>query len=160
MIYEHAAAVLTLAGPSGPRAGAAMRELGIVEDGSVVVQHGRVAWVGRARELPEEHRRGAEIVDCRGCTIMPAFVDPHTHLVWGGDRKDELEMRLAGADYEAIFAAGGGILSSVRQTRAASEDEIFAQSLVRMQRMRAAGTTTFEIKSGYGLDLDTELRQL
>jgi imidazolonepropionase len=157
-IYDRAAAVLTLAGPAGPRAGAAMRELAIVEDGSVVVHDGRIAWVGRASEVPD--RDGAQIIDCRGRTLMPAFVDPHTHLVWAGDRKDELEMRIAGADYEAIFAAGGGILSSVRQTRAASEDEIFAQSLARMHRMRAAGTTTFEIKSGYGLDLDTELRQL
>lgn len=157
-IYDRAATVLTLAGPSGPRAGAAMRELAIVTDASVVVHDGRIAWVGRATDVPD--RDGSRIVDCRGRTIMPAFVDPHTHLVWAGDRKDELEMRLAGADYEAIFAAGGGILSSVRQTRAASEDEIFAQSLARVQRMRTAGTTTFEIKSGYGLDLDTELRQL
>lgn len=159
-IFDHAAAVLTLAGPAGPRAGEAMRELGIVHDGSVVVHAGRIAWVGKATDVPAEHRDGATVVDCHGRTLMPAFVDPHTHLVWGGDRKDELEMRLAGADYEAIFAAGGGILSSVRQTRAASEDALFEQSLARIQRMRAAGTTTFEIKSGYGLDLGTELRQL
>jgi imidazolonepropionase len=91
---------------------------------------------------------------------MPALVDPHTHLVWGGDRRDELEMRLAGADYEEIFAAGGGILSSVRQTRASDEETLFQAALARVTRMRTAGTTTFEIKSGYGLDLETELRQL
>jgi imidazolonepropionase len=160
LLFDHAAAVLTLAGAPGPRAGAAMSELGMVRDGSVAVRGDRIAWVGRAADVPAEHRDGATVVDCRRRTVMPAFVDPHTHLVWGGDRKDELEMRLAGADYEAIFAAGGGILSSVRQTRAASEDELFEQSLARVQRMRAEGTTTFEIKSGYGLELDTELRQL
>ena len=159
-LYDHAAAVLTLAGPDGPRAGAAMSELSIIDDGSVAVRDGRIAWVGPASTVPAQYRDGGEVIDCRGKTIMPALVDPHTHLVWGGDRKDELQMRLAGADYEEIFAAGGGILSSVRQTRAATEDELFEQSLRRAQRMRAAGTTTFEIKSGYGLELQTELRQL
>jgi imidazolonepropionase len=160
MLYDHAAEVLTLAGPDGPRAGAAMGELSIVEDGSVAVRDGKIAWVGPAAAVPARHRDGAKVIDCRGRTLMPAFVDPHTHLVWGGDRKDELQMRLAGADYEEIFAAGGGILSSVRQTRAATEDELYEQSLRRVQRMRSAGTTTFEIKSGYGLELETELRQL
>jgi len=91
---------------------------------------------------------------------MPALCDSHTHLVWGGNRLDELELRLRGDDYEQIFAAGGGILSSVRQTRALDEDALYQQSLARVRRMQRAGTTTVEIKSGYGLDLQTELRQL
>lgn len=160
-LLHRASAVVTLQGPAGPRAGAAMGELSILEHGSVAIDaHGRVAWVGPGDRVPAEHLDGAEIFDCRGRTIMPALVDPHTHAVWAGDRKDELELRLAGADYEEIFAKGGGILSSVRQTRGAREDDIYAQSLIRLRRMRAAGTTTFEIKSGYGLDLETELRQL
>lgn len=160
-LLHRARAVVTLEGPSGPRAGAAMSELGIVEHGSVAIDEaGRIAWVGSYGQVPAEHREGCEVFDCRGRTIVPALVDSHTHLVWGGDRRDELELRLAGADYEEIFAKGGGILSSVRQTRGAREDDLYAQSEARIRRMRAAGTTTFEIKSGYGLDLETELRQL
>lgn len=151
--------VLTLAGDAGPRAGKAMAELGRIEHGSVVVDHDRIAWVGPHAELPAQYGTCERIV-LRGKTVMPALVDPHTHLVWGGDRKDELELRLGGADYEHIFAKGGGILSSVRQTRALGEDDLFAQSRARAERMRRSGTTTFEIKSGYGLDLATELAQL
>lgn len=160
-LLHRARAVVTLEGPAGPRAGAAMGALAILEHGSVAIdERGRIAWVGPGDRVPAEHLEGAETIDCRGRTIMPALVDPHTHAVWAGDRKDELELRIAGADYEEIFARGGGILSSVRQTRAVSEDELHAQSLARLRRMRAAGTTTLEIKSGYGLDLETELRQL
>lgn len=160
-LFTGAAQVLTLAGPAGARAGAAMAELALLEQACVVVGgDGRIAFVGAQADAPAAMLKDAEVLDCQGMTLMPAFVDPHTHLVWGGNRMDELEMRLQGEDYEAIFAAGGGILSSVRQTRAVSEDELFAQSLVRIARMRNAGTTTFEIKSGYGLDLDTELKQL
>jgi imidazolonepropionase len=137
-----------------------MAELSILHDASLAVGgDGRIAWIGPASAVPAEHA-SAPTIDCRGKTLMPALVDPHTHVVWGGDRRDELELRLAGADYEEIFAKGGGILSSVRQTRDASEDELYAQSRARVHRMRRCGTTTLEIKSGYGLDLDTELRQL
>lgn len=137
-----------------------MSDLRIIEDGSIAVtDEGTIAWVGPANDVPSSLRR-SDVVDCSGDTLMPAFVDSHTHLVWGGDRKDEMELRLGGADYEEIFAAGGGILSSVRQTRALTEDELYLEALARISRMRRAGTTTFEVKSGYGLDLDTELKQL
>lgn len=160
-VLHRAHRVITLAGPSGARAGEAMGQLEVIEHGSVAFDDsGRITWVGSADRIPEQHLDDAEIFDCRGRTLVPALVDPHTHVVWGGDRRDELEQRLAGADYEEIFAKGGGILSSVRQTRAAREDDLYAQSLARVRRMRAAGTTTFEIKSGYGLDSETELRQL
>lgn len=154
------AQLLTLAdGPKDrPHAGAAQAELGLRPGHSVVIADGKVSWVGPERERPTI--AGATEVDCRGKVVMPALVDSHTHMVWGGDRKDELELRLGGADYEQIFAAGGGILSSVRQTRALTDDELLAQSRVRLERMRRCGTTTLEIKSGYGLDLETELRQL
>jgi imidazolonepropionase len=160
-VFDRAARVVTLAGAEGPRRGAAANELAIVEDGSVVVDDdGRIAWVGPASTMPASVRDGADVVDCRGRTLMPALVDAHTHLVYAGARKDELEMRLRGADYEEIFANGGGILSSVRQTRAVTDDELYTQSHARITRMRRSGTTTFEVKSGYGLELETELRQL
>ena len=166
-----AAQLLTLAGDAGPRAGAAQAELGLLEDATLVFDpataepgSGRITWVGPHAEFVALHEAGELAVetihDCAGMVVMPALVDPHTHLVWAGHRRDELELRLRGADYEQIFAAGGGILSSVRQTKAASEDELYAQSLRRIERMRATGTTTFEIKSGYGLELEVELRQL
>lgn len=160
IVFRRAAQALTLAGSPGPRGGKAMSDLAIIKDASVIVDRGQIAWVGADAELTTVQVGAAEEVDCRGRVLMPALVDCHTHLVWGGDRRDELEMRLAGADYEAIFASGGGILSSVRQTRAASEDELLKQSRRRLDRMRRSGTTSFEIKSGYGLDLQTELRQL
>jgi imidazolonepropionase len=154
------ATVLTLAGAAGPRAGKAMSELGRIEHGSVAFDEGgAIAWVGPHRELPAAFA-ALEQIDVRGKTVMPGLVDPHTHLVYGGDRKDEMELRIGGADYEHIFAAGGGILSSVRQTRALAEDQLYAQSWARADRMRRSGTTTFEIKSGYGLELATELTQL
>ncbi len=162
LLLRRAARIATLQAPGGAtaRAGGAMSELGLIEDASVLIEGDRVAWVGPDAQLTAERVGEAEEIDCRGKAIVPAFVDSHTHLVWGGDRKDEMEMRLAGADYEAIFAAGGGIHSSVRQTRAATEDELFSAALARALRMRQAGTTTIEIKSGYGLELETELRQL
>ncbi|MBK9757082.1 MAG: imidazolonepropionase [Nannocystis sp.] len=159
-VLVEAAQLLTLAdGPKdSPRAGPAQRELGLRRGHSVILRDDRVAWVGPERERPATP--GAAEIDCRGRVVMPALIDSHTHLVWAGDRKDELELRLAGADYEQIFATGGGILASVRQTRATDDDTLLAESRARLERMRRSGTTSFEIKSGYGLDLATELRQL
>jgi imidazolonepropionase len=152
--------LVTLAdGPSDrPRGGPAMSELGVREHHSVVLEDGLITWVGPALDCP--HLLGAIDIDCRGQAVVPALVDSHTHLVWGGDRKHEMELRLGGADYEAIFAAGGGILSSVRQTQDRDEDTLYSESLARLDRMRRMGTTALEIKSGYGLDLATEQRQL
>jgi imidazolonepropionase len=151
---------LTLAdGPKDrPRAGPAQAELGLRSELSVVMQDGVITWIGPESQRPAIP--GATELDCRDKAVMPALIDSHTHLVWGGDRKDELELRLGGADYEHIFAAGGGILSSVRQTRALGDDELLAESAARLRRMQRCGTTTVEIKSGYGLDLATEQRQL
>ncbi|MCY1061077.1 imidazolonepropionase [Nannocystis sp. SCPEA4] len=163
VLLRAASRVYTLAdGPKDrPRAGAEMAALGLREGWSVVVRDGTIAWAGPDAALPADKvPPGAVELDCRGRALLPGLVDSHTHLVWGGDRKDELEMRLAGADYEAIFAAGGGILSSVRKTRERDEDALLAESATRLRRMLSAGTTAVEIKSGYGLDLDTELRQL
>lgn len=132
---------------------------GAVEDGALAVCDGRIAWVGRRRDLPAgvhaaEHRDGA------GRWATPSLIDCHTHLVFAGDRAAEFEARLGGASYEDIARAGGGILSTVRATRAASEDELVTAAVPRANALAAEGVATIEIKSGYGLDTPTELRLL
>ena len=131
--------------------------LGLVEDGAVAAKDGRIAWVGPRGALPA----GAiETTDCGGAWILPGLIDCHTHLVFGGDRADEFERRLAGEDYKAILAGGGGILSTVRATRAAGEEALLAAALPRAEALMAEGVTTIEVKSGYGLEQAAELRQL
>lgn len=132
-------------------------DLGIVERGAVRVRDGRIAEVGAG---PLAAAPGETEFDCRGCVVMPGFVDPHTHLVFGGWRADEFEMRLGGKSYKEIALAGGGILSTVNATRSASEEELFKRGLVRLREMVSWGTTTVEVKSGYGLDTETELKML
>jgi imidazolonepropionase len=134
--------------------------LGVVESGAVGARDGRIAFVGREDELPAAWRNGARVVDCKGRWITPALIDCHTHLVYGGDRAHEFELRLAGATYEEIARKGGGILSTVRATRAASEDELIRSGLRRLDALIAEGVGTFEVKSGYGLDLDAERKSL
>ena len=131
--------------------------LGIVENAAVAVDDGRIAWVGRLADLPSGAAREH---DCGGAWLLPGLIDCHTHLVFGGDRAAEFEQRLGGASYEEIARAGGGILSTVRATRAASEAALLAAALPRLDALLAEGVTTVEIKSGYGLDLDHELKQL
>ena len=131
--------------------------LGVIEDGAIAAKDGRIAWVGRRAELPGS---GAETIRCGGAWILPGLIDCHTHLVFAGDRAREFELRLQGASYEEIAKAGGGILSTVRATRVASEEALVAAALPRLDQMLAEGVTTLEVKSGYGLDLDTEARML
>jgi imidazolonepropionase len=133
--------------------------LGVVERGAVAAKDGRIAFAGAEADLPHGWS-AADIVRLDGRWILPGLIDCHTHLVYGGDRAQEFEMRLAGASYEEIARAGGGILSTVKTTRAASEDALVAASLPRLDRLIAEGVTTIEIKSGYGLDDDSELRML
>ena len=129
---------------------------GIIEDGAVAVRAGRIAWVGPRAEAPP-----ASIThDCGGLWLTPGLVDCHTHVVYAGNRSDEWEARLNGATYEDIARAGGGIMSTVRATRAASEDDLLKASLPRIRALLAEGVTTLEIKSGYGLDLETEAKML
>jgi imidazolonepropionase len=132
--------------------------LGIIEDGAVAAKGGRIAWVGPRAELPALD--AGEDIDLGGCWVTPGLIDCHTHLVFAGNRAHEFELRLAGASYEAIARAGGGILSTVKATRAASEAELVAAALPRLDALIAEGVTTIEIKSGYGLETDTEMRQL
>lgn len=132
---------------------------GVVEDGAIAVHDGRIAWLGARRALPRD-MHAQRTHDGGGCWLTPGLVDCHTHLVWAGSRAREFEQRLRGASYADIAAAGGGIRSTVRATRAASEDELLAQSARRLRALMAEGVTTVEIKSGYGLDLPTETRLL
>ncbi len=139
--------------------GRAMRELAIHEQSVIVVRDGRFAFVGRERDLPSEIRIDNDF-DAHGATAVPGFVDSHTHIAFAGLRESEFNRRLQGETYEQIAASGGGIASTVRATRAASEEELTANVLARGTTMARYGTTTAEAKSGYGLDLDAELRQL
>lgn len=132
---------------------------GLIADGAVAVGGGRILWVGPMSAVPAEHQR-LERHDCGGRLVTPGLIDAHTHLVFAGHRADEFEMRLNGASYEEVARAGGGILSTVRATRAASLDDLVAASLPRLDQMIAAGTTTVEVKSGYGLTYEDELKML
>ncbi len=134
--------------------------LGIIENGVVAVRDGKIAFAGLQEELPGDLAMAGERFDCAGRWITPALIDCHTHLVFGGDRAMEFEMRLNGAAYEEISRAGGGILSSVRSTRSLSEDELTEQALRRLDTLLGEGVSTVEIKSGYGLDIETELKML
>jgi imidazolonepropionase len=133
--------------------------LGVVERGAVVAEGERIVFAGAEADLPAAPA-DAEIIDCEGRWITPGLIDCHTHLVWAGDRANEFEMRLAGATYEEVAKAGGGIVSSVKSLRAAGEDELVRQSLPRLDALIAEGVTTVEIKSGYGLDLENEAKSL
>ena len=132
--------------------------LGVIEDGVIAARDGRIAWVGARAEAPTFE--AAETIALDGRWITPGLVDCHTHLVYGGNRAHEFELRLAGATYEEIARAGGGILSTVKATRAASEDDLVRAALPRLDALLGEGVTTVEIKSGYGLELETEARQL
>jgi imidazolonepropionase len=132
---------------------------GSIRDSALAVRNGRIAWVGSRRDLPSGWRAETEH-DGRGAWLTPGLIDCHTHLVHAGNRADEFEMRLTGVSYEEIAKTGGGIASTVRATRAAAEDELVAQSAVRLKRLIAEGVTTVEIKSGYGLDTANELKML
>lgn len=134
--------------------------LGVVEHGAIAVRNGRIVYAGPEADMPTALREGAEATDCEGRWITPGLIDCHTHLVHAGNRANEFEMRLAGATYEEVAKAGGGIVSSVKALRTASEDELVAQSLPRLDALIAEGVTTVEIKSGYGLDLENEKKSL
>jgi imidazolonepropionase len=128
---------------------------GLIQDAAIVVENGLIAWAGPAAEAPS-----GDFINCHGTLVTPGLIDCHTHLVYGGNRAAEFEQRLNGASYSDIAKAGGGIMSTVRATRAASEADLLKSSLKRLDALMAEGVTTIEIKSGYGLDVDTELKML
>ncbi|KIL52887.1 imidazolonepropionase [Jeotgalibacillus campisalis] len=161
---KHASQLVTMEPElKGPRIGNAMSELGIIEDGSVWMESGKVIRAGTTRELElefEDREQEAEVVDGAGKLVTPGLVDPHTHVVFGGTREAEFERRLEGASYMEIMNAGGGIHATSRMTREASEEALFEQAYTRLDSFLKHGVTTLEGKSGYGLNLETELKQL
>ncbi len=160
-VIRHARQVLTCAGPA-PRRGPAQNDCSPVADAAIAAKDGVIVFVGPDAECGRQVTLSAEavIIDAADATVVPGFVDPHTHLVFAGDRREELRRRLAGATYAEIAAAGGGILSTVRATREATEDELVAAALPRLAEMLQCGTTTAEAKSGYGLQTGAELKML
>ena len=160
-VIEHASLVATCAGPA-PRRGVAQGDITPIHDASIAAHQGVIVYVGPASDAEHQLELHTEAVrlDARGCTVVPGFVDPHTHLVFAGDRQDELRRRLAGATYETIAAEGGGIMKTVALTRAASQTELADAARPRLDEMLASGTTTCEAKSGYGLTTESELTQL
>jgi len=159
LLLTHAAQIVTLAGPPRPRTGPQLRDLGLVSNASMLVRDGRIVAVGNPADL-EAQALNPEVVDAGGRLVTPGFVDAHTHLVFAGNRALEFEQRCAGATYQEIAAAGGGIRSTVRLTRAASEDALVAAAARYAHWFLAGGTTTIEAKSGYGLRTEDELKIL
>jgi imidazolonepropionase len=155
----HASQLVTLSGPKRARVGNELNELGIVSDGALLIDGERIATVGSSAEI-EKLSADAEIVDARGKLVLPGFVDAHTHLVFAGNRLDDFEARARGKTYEQIAQGGGGIQTTVKATRTASEDELFALAKQRADWFLQNGTTTIEAKSGYGLTVEDELKIL
>ena len=159
LLFVNARQVVTCAGPDRARKGTEMQSVGILEHTAVAVSGGRIAAIGAARDLQPAYET-AEIVDCRGGVLTPGLVDSHTHAVFGKPRFEEQELRAAGHGYMEIAARGGGIHSSVRDLRARSEEELYDLAVPRLRALASYGTTTVEIKSGYGLSVDDELKTL
>lgn len=159
LLIHNARQLVTCAAPGGPKRGAAMRDVGLIADGAVAVHDGVIVAVGPGADLLARYDAAARI-DASGKVVCPGFVDPHTHVVFAGDRIDEFEQRIAGASYLEIMAAGGGIVATVRATRAAALEQLVDESRARLDAMLRNGTTTAEAKTGYGLDTATELKQL
>jgi imidazolonepropionase len=155
-----ASQLVSLAGPGRPRVGAEMRELAIIDNGAMLIRDGRIVRTGANSEIEKLIDVDCHVVYAAGRVVMPGFVDAHTHPVFAGNRADEFEMRAAGKSYQEIAASGGGIRSTVRKTRAANEDELFAASKRYSEWFLRSGTTAIEAKSGYGLTLEDEIKML
>ena len=159
--FRDASQLLTLAGPPVPRRGGALGELGVIGNGGVLVQRGKILRVGRTRDLAREARLlRAHTIDCTGRVVLPGFVDCHTHLVFAGNRVNDFELRVRGKTYEEIASAGGGIQNSARRLRKTSEKELLTQAASFLKQFAEHGTTTVEVKSGYGLDFTSEIKIL
>ncbi|HEY2945932.1 MAG TPA: imidazolonepropionase [Vicinamibacteria bacterium] len=161
LVVRNIGRLATLAG-AAPRTGAGLRDLALVDSAAVAAHRGRIVYAGPETGLgaavsPEP---GATVIDVEGAAVVPGFVDAHTHLAFAGDRDEEIHRRLAGATYREIAAAGGGIVRSVEATRQASREELAAAIRSRLDEMLLQGTTTAEVKSGYGLELEAEVRSL
>lgn len=159
LIVSNASEVVTCASATDAKKGAQMLDTGRLENASVAITDGCFAGVGSAAAIDREFTSD-NVIDAKGKSVIPGLVESHTHIVYAGNRVGEFELRIKGADYLEILEAGGGILSTVEKTRAASEEELFAQSKKRLDRLMSGGVTTCEIKTGYGLDLKSELKML
>ncbi len=159
-LVVNASQMVTCAGPARPRTGPELRELGIIPDGAMLVRNGVIAAVGTREEIARLHPADLPAIDAGGRVVMPGFVDAHTHLIFAGNRADEFEQRCAGATYQEIAAAGGGIRSTVRKTRAADDQDLQRAGMRYATWFLRGGTTTVEAKSGYGLSLEHELKIL
>ncbi|HET9637424.1 MAG TPA: imidazolonepropionase [Gemmatimonadaceae bacterium] len=159
LLFINAAQIVTCAGPPRARRGKEMAEIGILKNAAVAVTDGRIAMIGAASDLRNAYS-DAEVIDCRGGVLTPGLVDSHTHAVFGRARFEEHEQRAAGLDYMEIASRGGGIHASVRDFRARAQDELYAMTVPRLRELASYGTTTVEIKSGYGLSTDDELKAL
>jgi len=155
ILIKNANELITLKGPNKPRTKKEMSNLGIIKKGSIGIKDGKIVAVGKNLKL-----KSATVIDAKGKTVMPGFVDPHTHLVFAGSREFELDMKLKGLTYMDILKKGGGIVYTVNQTRKAKNNELLKQSRARLDNMLFHGTTTCEGKSGYGLNTETELKIL
>ena len=161
LFFRNAAQLITLSGPPVPRRGLALGELGIIAQGGLLTQGETILRVGATRSLEREALRlRAESIDCRGRVVMPGFVDSHTHLIFAGSRVNDYELRLRGKTYEEIAQAGGGIQSSAQRVREASIQFLAQQARKLLDQFAAHGTTTVEVKSGYGLDIEVEAKIL
>src|SRR5918993_4520807 len=160
-LIDNADLVATCAGPA-PKSGSAQRQINALPNASVAGLDGRIIFVGSAADASTTVTltTNAQVIDGEGCTVVPGFVDPHTHLIFAGDRRDELRRRLAGASYADIAAGGGGIVKTVDATRLASEHDLIDGARKRLAEMLSFGTPTAEAKSGYGLELAAERKML
>ncbi|MDX1520282.1 MAG: imidazolonepropionase, partial [Anaerolineae bacterium] len=159
LLVHSATQLITCASPNGPKRGEAMRDVGLIEDGAVAAANGKIVAVGPSAELQATYT-AERPVDAGGKVVCPGFVDPHTHVVFAGDRVGEFEMRVKGASYLEIMAAGGGIVSTTQAVRQASVEQLVEETRPRLEAMLALGTTTIEIKTGYGLNTASELKML
>jgi imidazolonepropionase len=160
LLLVNCSQLVTLAGPARPRLGPEMRELAILLDGAMLVREKKIVAIGQRAQVEPQARADAEVVDAERRVVTPGFVDAHTHLIFGGNRANEFEMRCEGMTYQQISERGGGIRSTVRSTRAASEAQLEAIGRKHAEWFLRGGTTTVEAKSGYGLTLDDELKIL
>ena len=155
VLIKNANEIVTLKGPNGPRKKKEMNELSIIENGSVAIDNGTIVDVGKNLSYSAD-----KIINAKGKTVLPGFVDPHTHVVFAGSREFELDMKLKGLSYMDILKSGGGIFYTVEKTRKATKEQLVQQATKRLDKMLSYGTTTCEAKSGYGLDTETELKIL
>lgn len=159
LIIHNAGQLVTCASGDRPKRGAGMLEIGLIKNGAVAVTAGRIAAVGISSEILKRYG-STNLIDAAGKVACPGFVDPHTHIVYAGDRLNEFELKIKGAAYLDILAAGGGINSTVKHTREATVEELVELASKRLDKMLACGTTTCEVKTGYGLDTEFELKML